>query len=337
VPADSKVKEAQVRTSQFTYSGLVVVVALGLVGTSPSGGAPLGSVLSPGLGPLPSSDPACYESSTVFCEDFSEGNFEHFDNYDHSPPVSHQIVHMPGPFDKSPTNKVAKIINRVNTAATSGDMVKLLPAPADHMYVRYYMMWDPAFPLSTTKGHVGGGFFAGNRAMLGVSGNRPVPPYVPHPFAQTWLELQPSTTNHPPGWMSLYSYYEDMYQDCANPSGACWGDHFPCWMDQGQSYCTKAAHRPKVQQQVIHNGMWYCFEVYVNLGTAANYFSDGVMDFWINGAEQGPFTHLTQRSSSSLKLTLAYWAFYFHQVNTRVNRIVYYDNLIISHKRIGCG
>jgi len=83
--------------------------------------------------------------------------------------------------------------------------------------------------------------------------------------------------------------------------------------------------------------MWYCFEVYVNLGTAANGFSDGVQDFWINGAEQGPFTHLTQRSSSSLKLTLAYWVFYFPQVNTRVNRIVYYDDLIISHKRIGCG
>lgn len=124
--------------------------------------------------------------------------------------------------------------------------------------------------------------------------------------------------------------------DCADPNGSCWGDFLPCMADEGNNYCTKQEHRETELPPSLETGEWYCVETMIDAGTpvsqAAN--ADGVLNFWVNGIEIGPWNDLWFRTVPELKLNLL-WINLFHHGEHSVEGVMY-DDVVVSTSRIGC-
>jgi hypothetical protein len=205
--------------------------------------------------------------------------------------------------------------------------VKVLPNTYDKIYARWYEYWEPGYNFDAPN-H-GSGLFAGDRNYLGQSDYRP----SGSDFVQSWFE-----PDH--GRAYLYTYYRGMYMDCADPAGSCWGDHFPCFLDSGQNYCTDPAARPKPGKlpPILTTGKWYCIEQMIDLGTptASATVANGILNFWIDGVEYGPWTGLWFRTTPALKLSIL-WLNLFHHDATHSVEGVYLDNVVVSTNPIGPG
>lgn len=127
-----------------------------------------------------------------------------------------------------------------------------------------------------------------------------------------------------------------MYMDCADPNGRCWGDHFPCTIDNGQYYCTRPEHRPKAMPPTLQAGKWYCVEMMLDAGTpvTSQSLANGVLDYWIDGQEIGPWNNMWFRTTPDLKLTILYLSLYHHAEHS-VEGIML-DNVVVSTNRVGC-
>jgi hypothetical protein len=214
---------------------------------------------------------------------------------------------------------------RVPAGRGGADLVKVLPTQHDKLYARWYQRWEPGYDFSAAN-H-GSGLNAGSRDYLGQSDYRP----NGDDFFGTWFEPDAGDTALN-GRPNLYSYYRGMYQDCADPNGQCWGDHFPCMYSD--TYCEKAEH--KGQTPVLQTGKWYCIELMLDAGTPvqSDAAADGVQDFWIDGTEYGPFQHLWHRTSANVKIGIL-WLSLFHHAEHSVEGTMY-DNVVVSTERIGC-
>jgi hypothetical protein len=275
------------------------------------------STLSTAFAALPA-EPACASSSTIFCSGLEEGNFSIWDDWDGNPSATNALVSDPGPLNLS-GNSVARL--RAPTGRGGADITKVLPSTYDKVYVRWYQKWEAGYDFNAPN-H-GGGLHAGDRNLAGHSDDRP----SGSDWFSAWLEPQY-------GRLNLYVYYRGMYQDCANPSGQCWGDHFPCFV--GDNYCTKAEHRPRTMPPIMQSDRWYCLEMMVDGGaassTAAN--AGGALDFWIDGVQYGPWNNLWLRTTPSLKVSLLTLGLFLHGEHTPAGIMI--DNVVTSREHVGC-
>ncbi|HOU90000.1 MAG TPA: hypothetical protein PLU22_03095 [Polyangiaceae bacterium] len=301
-------------------------------GAAPSGGASgSGGGPSAGVGPStggnanPPSDPrTCAEAPPdwVFCSDFEEGNKDVWDDYDGNPDETNLLMADGGPFDLA-DNHVMRL--RAPAGRGGADLVKVLPDTYDRLYARWYISYEPGFDFSAPN-H-GGGLHAGSRDLLGRSDYRP----DGTDWFTAWVEHTTDTHVH-----NLYSYYRGMYMDCVDPNGACWGDHFPCMLDEGEAYCERPEHRETVTPPTLETGRWYCVELLVDGGTpmSSEAGADGVFDFWIDGQEIGPWDDLWLRATPDLRLSIL-WLNLFHHQEHSVEGVLF-DDVAVSTAPIGC-
>jgi hypothetical protein len=270
-------------------------------------------------------DPVC--SGAEFCSGFEEGNKNIWDDYDGNPDSTNLLMSDPGPCSGS-GNHVMRF--RVPAGTGGSDLVKVLPSTDDTLYARWYQQWEPGYDFSAPN-H-GGGLFAGDRGYLGQSDFRP----TGADWYGSYIEPIGGSTGGRNGRMQLYSYYRGMYQDCANPEGACWGDTFPCTADDGSNYCTKPQHRETITPPQMQTGQWYCIETMLAGGTpvASDNLADGVQDFWIDGVEYGPWGGLWHRSLATLDVSILWLSLYHHAAHSVEGILL--DNVVVSTSRIGC-
>jgi len=276
-----------------------------------------------GDAPLPVHECDAPDPDWVFCSDFEEGNKDVWDDYDGNPDETNRLVEDPGPFVHDGNHAMQF---SVPPGRGGSDLVKLLPEEHDRLYARWYIQWEPGFDFAAPN-H-GGGLHAGSRDWLGHSDTRP--------FGDDWYTawIDYDTQMHS---SYIYSYYAGMYMDCADPQGACWGDHFPCMVDEGETYCTNPDHRETVVPPMLETGRWYCIELVLDGGppTSGPEDAGGSMDFWIDGVQIGPWTDLWMRTTAELRPSIL-WLNLFHHDEHSVAGIRY-DHVVVSSARIGCG
>jgi len=263
------------------------------------------------------------EDAWVFCTAFEDGDFSVWDDWDGNPPPETVLLADPGPWAVD-GNHVARL--RAPEGRGGADLLKVLPSTYDVMYARWYVQWEPDFDFSA-PGH-GSGIYAGDRGELGKSG------YRPDGTDRFGAGLEPFNANHR---LVAYGYYRGMYQDCVDPEGSCWGDRFPCMLDEGQGYCTKPQHREGDNPPpVLESGRWYCIEMMFDAGTPSpdGSVTDGVLDFLIDGESYGPWDDLWLRTSPDLKLSIL-WLQLFHHGDHSVGGMLL-DNVVVSTEPIGC-
>jgi len=270
--------------------------------------------------PPPLDECKTMQKDWIFCSGFEEGDKSIWDDYDGNPDSTNLLMASPGPFALA-GNHVMRL--RAPPGRGGADLVKVLPGQHSRLYARWYVQWEPGFDFSAPN-H-GSGLHAGSRDLLGHSDDRP----GGADWYTAWVEHRPSTSQ-----LNLYSYYRGMYQDCADPSGSCWGDHFPCM--EGSTYCTNPAHLPKVTPPVMQSGKWYCVELMLDGGTPVSSASqaDGQLDLWVDGQELGPWTKLWMRTAASVQISIL-WLSLFHHAEHSVEGMMF-DDVVVSTSRVGC-
>ncbi len=258
----------------------------------------------------------------IFCSSFEEGNKEIWDDYDGNPDTTNLLMEDTGPHGLV-GNHVMRL--RVPVGRGGADLVKLLPSQHDKLYARWYIKWEQGYDFDAAN-H-GGGLHAGDRNLLGHSDDRP----DGADWFTAWVEPVPGER-----LLNIYSYYRGMYMDCADPQGSCWGDHFPCMADEGQTYCTTPEHRETATHPPLQGGQWYCVELMVDGGTPATSATGagGQLNFWVDGFALGPWTDLWLRTTADLKLNIL-WLNLFHHGEHSVEGVMY-DDVVVSTSRIGC-
>jgi hypothetical protein len=292
----------------------------------PNGGGDSSSSSDEGSGDAPvltaPDECATMQPNWIFCSAFEEGNKDIWDDYDGNPDATNQLLADPGPFDLS-GNHVMRLYPPEGRGGA--DLVKVLPSQHDRLFARWYMKWDAAYDFGAAN-H-GSGLHAGSRDLLGHSDFRP----DGDDWFTAWIEPDPAITR-----LYAYSYYRGMYQDCANPDGACWGDHLPCMTDEGQTFCEKPQHRETVLPPVMVTDRWYCIEMMLDGGTPvpSEAGANGRLDWWIDGLEIGPWTDLWLRTTSALKVSIL-WLNLFHH-GDHADAGVVFDNVVVATERVGC-
>jgi len=263
------------------------------------------------------------DKSVVFAEDFESGNLKKWNDYDGNPTPFNVLLEDPGPFDIK-GNHVVRV--RAPSGQRGGaDLVKVLPQGYDRLYARWYFKYEPGFNFNA-RNH-GSGLHAGSRNLLGRSDFRP----TGDDWFSAWLEYSPET--HRP---QAYVYYRGMYQDCVDPNGRCWGDHFPGKSDG--PFTAKPQHQVKVQPPVLEAGRWYCLEVMMDGGkpTPTEAGANGILDYWIDGVEIGPWNDLWLRTTADLKIDIL-WLNLFHHDGTHSDAGILFDHVVVATTYIGPG
>lgn len=273
--------------------------------------------------PLPVHECDAPDPAWVFCSDFEEGDKSVWDDYDGNPDETNALVEDPGPFGQAGNHAMQF---RVPPGRGGADLVKELPGDADRLYARWYIQWEPGFDFDAPN-H-GGGLHAGSRDWLGHSDTRP----SGDDWYTAWIDYD--VDRHV---SFVYSYYAGMYMDCVDPQGACWGDHFPCMIDEGEGYCTNPAHRETVVPPELETGRWYCIELALDGGApaAGPEGGGGEIDFWVDGLEIGPWTDLWLRSTPELRPNVLWLNLFHHGEHAMAG--IRYDHVVVSRERIGCG
>lgn len=201
-------------------------------------------------------------------------------------------------------------------------MVKVLPQGYDTLYARWYVQFEDGFNFNA-RNH-GSGLHGGPRNNLGTSGNRP---------SGNWFSsiIDYSTSSHQP---VAYTYYRGMYQDCFNPNGSCFGDHFPG--DSTGIYAAKPNHQAKETPPTFESGKWYSIEMMIDAGTPVSSDSqaDGILNYWIDGVEIGEFDQLWFRNTASAKIQTL-WLSLFHHDGLHSVEGIMLDNVVMATERIG--
>lgn len=267
-----------------------------------------------------SPETACGRSSTIFCSGFEEGNKSIWDDYDGNPDSTNLLMSHPGPLNHS-GNHVMRL--RVPAGEGNSDLVKVLPNQHDRLYARWYQLWETGFDFNA--GNHGSGLHGGDRSLLGRSHFRP----DGTDRFSAWIE--PLTRR-----LNVYTYYRGMYQDCVDPNGSCWGDHFPCFVDEGSSICEKPQHRETVMPPQLEHNRWYCLELMLDAGTPVQRDQDanGMMSMAIDGVSYGTWNDLWFRTTPNLKISILWLNLYHHGQHSVPG--VMFDNVVVATEPIGC-
>jgi len=263
--------------------------------------------------------------AALFNTGFEEADWRTlWNDYDNNPAGSNDLIADPGPFN-TPGNHVMRL--RSPAGARGGaDLVKVLSSTYTRVYARWYQKWETGYNFSA--GCHNGGLHAGNRNYLGSSDNRP----TGSDWFSAWLEPCGENRFH------FYAYYRGMFMDCANPVGSCWGDHLPCMI--GSGYCTKPVYNapPMPLPPAPVAGQWYCIEIMADAGVATTDTSSvrpqGILNFWVDGVEYGPFENLWLRTSDAIKIGILYLSLFNHD-NTHSTEGIMVDEVAVSTNYIG--
>ncbi|MCI0332966.1 MAG: hypothetical protein L0228_07060 [Planctomycetes bacterium] len=260
------------------------------------------------------------DPAVLFFEDFESGDFKKWDDYDGNHEPFHLLMAVSGPAGNK-NNHVVRL--RAPAGEPGGaDVTKVLPTSYDRLYARWYLQYEPGFNFNALN-H-GGGLHAGARDLIGRSGVRP----------SDWFSsvIDYTADTHQP---VAYTYYPGMYQDCADPNGRCWGDRFPGAAEG--AYAAMTHHRGKQNLPVLRDGRWYCIEIMMDGGTptAADKGADGLLNYWIDGEEIGPFNGLWLRTTEDVKLSVLWLGLFHHDGSHSVEGILI-DNIVVATRRIGC-
>lgn len=260
------------------------------------------------------------DPSVVFAENFESQTPRGWDDGDGNPAPDNVLVRIP-----SPTGKLTQAMRlRVPAGKRGGaDLVKVLPQGYDRLYARWYVQYEPGFDFKAPN-H-GGGLHAGARSFLGRSDFRP----RGDDWFSAWIEHETTT-----GRSYAYVYYRGMYQDCADPEGKCWGDQFPA-IGTG-AFEGKPQHRTVTEPPKLETGRWYCLEMMMDAGTPVHSGdrADGILTFWVDGVEIGPWTDLWLRSTPELKINTL-WINLFHHDGTHSEAGILVDDIVVATNRIG--
>jgi hypothetical protein len=253
------------------------------------------------------------EPEWIFCDSFETG--QTWDGSTTNP----VLVDEPGPFGLA-DNHAAQL--RVPPGSGGTSLYEDLEQH-DVAFVRFYVMWEPGHDF-TARRHGPGGLHGGNTDCVGCSGSTPT----------DWFTSSLETVTSSPHTLQAYTYYPGMYMDCADPNGSCWGDMFPC--TAGPNYCTNPDHAPMGPQPEIQAGVWYCLEQMIDAGTPTPGPSgaSGVLTFWVDELEIGPWPGLWLRSSADVRLSALWLYLYHHEEHSSEGLLI--DNVVVSTARVGC-
>lgn len=196
------------------------------------------------------------------------------------------------------------------------------------LHARWYVKYEPGFDFSA-RNH-GHGFRAGN-PWSPAAGHRPKGDDY---FSVRFEHMIEPEINQPINY--LYVYYRGMQMDCTNPDGACWGDHFPCMIDEDY-YCTNEKYRETVLPPVLEHDRWYCVELMADAGTPVDNRedADGRLDFRVDGRQIGPWEDLWLRTHTGVRLNSFWLGLFHHDEHSKEGMM--FDDVVISTRRIGCG
>ena len=84
-------------------------------------------------------------------------------------------------------------------------------------------------------------------------------------------------------------------------------------------------------------GRWYCIEVMLEAGAPASSQdgAQGVLDWWIDGQEMGPFRNLWLRTVPGLQVNTLWLSLYHHDGQHSAAGVLY-DDVVVSTARVGC-
>lgn len=291
-------------------------------GGNGNGGSATGGSGGGSAGSVATDECANQQPDWVFCADFEDNSKDVWDDYDGNPDDTNLIMSDPGP-SGSAENLVMRF--RVPEGRNGVDLVKVLDQEEDKVYARWYIKYEPGFDFSAPN-H-GGGLHAGDRDLLGHSDTQP----NGSDWFTNWVDYLPDEKI-----FDIYAYYRGMYQDCTDPNGSCWGDHFPCVYDDGSNYCEKPQHQETVMPPTLVHDQWYCVEIMTDGGTPtqSEAGANGAFDMWIDGVEMGPWNDLWLRTTPDLKVGIL-WLSLFHHEEHSVEGVMY-DNVVVSKSHIGC-
>jgi len=280
--------------------------------TEPDAGTHAGSAVDSGTGGAtpPLDECTLADPNWVFCDAFESGGI-----WDGSVPVP-TLVSEPGPFSHT-GNHAAQFRSGMR-------LWKDLSPELEVAYLRYYVKWEPGHDLSTPR-HGPGGFWGGDTSCVGCgSGHRSTDDF--HVILEN-ITRSPYT-------IQAYTYSPGQYMDCGDPNGRCWGDQYPC--TSGSSYCTNPEHAARGDEPGMETGRWYCMEQMIDVGTPTSTRdgADGVLNFWIDNQEIGPWTDMWWRTSSDVKINSIWLLLYHHAEHTEEGLLI--DNVVASRERIGC-
>lgn len=257
-------------------------------------------------------------SSWLLCSGFEEGDLSRWDDADGNPAETNQLVADPGPRSRV-GNHVARLSPRPGRGGA--DLVSELPPTTGAVWVRWHVLYEDGFDFTASSR--GTGLHAGDRALLGVSGDRPT-------GADRFDALfQTSET----GAAEITTYSVGMYQDCVSPVGGCYSDHLPC--TAGDVFCTRPEDRSS-RAVVPTTGRWTCVELLVDPGAATPTAegADGVLDAWVDGDELGPFTERWLRTDEALVPTVLWLNVFFDGEHTDAGMLI--DDVVVATERVGC-
>lgn len=268
---------------------------------------------------------ACQDpgDDVVFCTDFEEGDLETWNDFDQNPEDMNDVVPDDGPYGL-PGNHVVRM--RVAPSEQGTDLVKQLPGFYDVLYARWWVKLEPGYDLDISSA-LWPGLHAGGHATVGNSD------YLPSGDDRFTVLTSHDIATH--GMITKLDY-RGMYQDCPDPNGECYRDELPCTRDEGEAFCTNAAHREAAPLPAIEKSRWYCVELFVDAGTpvASAAEADGRVSLWIDDALRFDYGGLWFRTTAALKMDVLWMSEYTS--GGHGDEGLLYDDVIVSRSRIGC-
>ncbi len=120
-------------------------------------------------------------------------------------------------------------------------------------------------------------------------------------------------------------YAQNICDGCATKDMAC---------DNGLECCWGNLFEPE-PAVVLPKDQWVCLELYMKLNTPG--MADGEMAFWIDDQPGHAAGGMQWRDTPELGLNKAFLQHYIDVGDTDVSNQVWFDNVVVSTERIGCG
>jgi len=265
----------------------------------------------------------CDHASVIFCEDFEAGNLAKWNDMDGNSEIT--VPTDAGPFVRG-ENHVARLwlppgrgtadLNRYYESEDRG---------WDKLYLRWYQKWEAGYDFAAWN-H-GSGLEARDSSYPYRSSG-----YIPLGYDNFSASFEPNAGAYGhTEWrarMFLYTYYPDQYMNCADPEGSCWGDELPCI----SGTCDVPEHRPDPMPPQMQAGVWYCLQMMVDAGTTG---PTGSVNFWIDGAEYGPWENLRMRDTEALQINNIHMTLFHHDEHADAGFRI--DDVIAATQPIPCG
>jgi hypothetical protein len=140
--------------------------------------------------------------------------------------------------------------------------------------------------------------------------------------------------------LHFYTYFPEMRCDAGNYCSGdtvrnicaqCAAKDMPC----SRMECCWGNHFGPETPVVLPRGEWVCLEIGMRLNTPGE--DDGWMAFWVNGELAHRQEAMHWRDTADLKLNKAWLQHYLAQGDADQSNRVWFDDVVVSTARIGCG